>query len=530
MKPALFSSFKGYKLNDLCRDVMSGLLVAIIALPLSIALGIQSGGTLQQGIITAIVAGFCISAFGGCRVQIGGPTAAFVTIIVGYIGTIGFLGLYMATILAGIIMILLGVFKIGGLVKYIPYPIVVGFTSGIGVTLLFGQLADFTGIQMTAGLNIFGNSPEFLHSEFINKVANLSMNISSLNLMTLAIGMLTVAIMVILPAINKKIPAAFVALVVATLVNCLIGYLDTANVANVATIGSLYPNIKAEFVFPEWNAIPELDFTKLIMPAIVIAFLGSIESLLSATVADNLIGKKHDSNAELVGQGIANIASACCGGLPATGAIARTAANVQNGGKSPIAGITHSLVLLLMFFVLMPVVKFVPMASLAAVLIMVSINMANFKLFAKMTTFNKKDLAILLVTFCLTVYKDLVYGVIGGIAITFILMATDVFKKNVIEVNDLDTEKLVDGTKTKVIIPQSNLTFINYQKLLNLCEQEIENYSQIIVDMSNIKRCDVSSMEKFVKVERRLIKSGKTVNVINANDFVTHHLNKMRAI
>ena len=532
MKPAFFSSLKGYRLQNLATDIMSGILVAIIALPLSIALGIQSGATLQQGIVTAIVAGFFISFLGGSRVQIGGPTAAFVAIIVGYIGSIGLLGLHLATIMAGIIMIFMGLFKIGGLVKYIPYPIVIGFTSGIGVTLLVGQLKDFTGISSANNLDIFSGVPEIFHSEFIVKITNLGSNFLSISLPTLAIGILTIIIMIILPKINKKIPAAFMAIIITTCITCILGVFSSTNYG-IATIGSIYPDVKAEFILPKWSEIGNINFASLIMPSIVIAFLGSVESLLSATVADNLIGEKHNSNMELVGQGIANIASATLGGLPATGAIARTAANIQNGGRTPIAGMTHSIMLLIMFFALMPVLKFVPMASLSAVLIMVSINMANFKLFAKLATFNKTDLAILITTFVFTVYKDLVYGVLIGMAITLVLMAKDVFKKphvNVLE--DMCEEYLEYASegKSKIIIPDTNLNFINYNQIIKYCDNNLDEYANIIIDLKNIKKCDVSSTEKLVKMQKQLQKLGKKFDIINANPYILTQFDKMRKL
>lgn len=529
MKPALWSSFKGYSLSRLGKDLTSGVLVAIIALPLSIALGIQSGATLQQGIITAIIAGFIISAFGGSKVQIGGPTAAFVTIIVGYIASIGLLGLHMATVMAGIIMICLGLFKVGGLVKYIPYPIVIGFTSGIGVTLLIGQLADFGGIGLTSGLNIFGSVPEFFQSEFVNKIANLGSNMPTINFATLGIGVLTLAIMIILPKINKKIPGAFIALIVATAVTAIIGACVQGS-AGIATIGSMYPDVKAEFQLPDFASIGKLNFAKLIVPAITIAFLGSVESLLSATVADNLTNTKHNSNAELVGEGLANIASGLVGGLPATGAIARTSANIQNGGSTPIAGIIHALTLLLMFFVLMPVVKFIPMTALAAVLIVVSFNMANFRLFAKLARFNARDLIILLTTFALTIYKDLVYGVIGGLVVTFAIMSTDIFAKTKIAVIEESSDSGLEGMavpKFKIIKPNRNLTFINNVKLISYCNDNIDIYAKIIIDMDNINRVDVSSLDKIAKLERDLARNHKSLSIINAKSNISMQMTKM---
>ncbi len=531
MKLAILNSFKGYKASSLLKDLMSGVLVAIISLPLAIALGIQSGATLQQGIITAIVAGFIISALGGCKVQIGGPTGAFVSITLGYVASIGMLGLHVATIMAGVIMILLGLFHIGGLIKFIPFPIVVGFTTGIGVNLLVGQFSDFSGITLTDSFNLFGDSPQLFHSEFINKIGNLGSNFLSISLPTLAIGIATVLIMMVLPKISKKIPAAFAALIVTTCITLILGIYSETNFG-VATIGSIYPDIKPEIILPDWQGFSNLSFSKLLMPAVVIAFLGSIESLLSATVADNMTGDSHDSNAELFGQGIANISSGFCGGLPATGAIARTSANVQNGGTTPVAGMVHSLMLLLMFFVLMPALTFVPMASLGAVLIMIALHMSNFKLYGKLATFNKRDTTILVVTLFLTLYKDLVYGVIGGMIITFIIMSKDIFIKH-----DLD---IIEGVKVSdlhrntylntIITPSSNLTFMTGTKLIENLVKSASNCDCVILDLSKVKTIDVSSAEKIIKLEKKFANTTYNLQIINNNENATKQLEKMRKI
>ena len=532
MKLSIFNSFQGYKLPDLLRDIMSGILVAIIALPLSIAIGIQSGATLQQGIITAIIAGLLVSLFGGCRVQIGGPSGAFVAITAGYIASIGMLGLHVATIMAGIIMIFLGIFRIGALIKYMPYPIVIGFTTGLGLTLLLGQISDFTGIVTTADFNIFSSSSSIFYSDFINKLTNLSTNITSLNIATLCIGALTITLMVVLSKISKKIPSAFIAILVATGVTLILGiYSETS--FGVATIGSVYPNIQPEISLPDWQSFASLDLLKLIIPSFVIAFLASMESLLSATVSDNLTSSKHDSNAELFGQGIANITSSCLGGLPATGAIARTATNIQNGGTTPIAGITHSLVLLLMFFVLMPLLKFVPMACLGAVLVMVSIQMAKLKLCVSLTTFNVRDTVILLVTLFLTVYKDLIYGVIGGIVITLLIMCMDVFSHHDIytlegiQVSDIHNQ---EQTTIAVVSPTANLTFISGTKLVEHIERISITSKHIILDLCNVNRVDVSAVEKVAKLERNLLKNNIKFNIINDNKYISKQLQKMRKL
>ncbi len=534
MKLSIFNSFQGYKFPDFLRDIMSGVLVAIIALPLSIAIGIQSGegATLQQGLITAIIAGFMVSIFGGCRVQIGGPSGAFITITVGYIASIGMLGLHAATIMAGIIMILLGLFRIGALVKYMPYPIVIGFTTGLGITLLLGQIADVTGIVTTPNFDLFSGTPSIIFSDFVNKLANLGTNISTLNIATLCIGLLTIAVMVILSRISKKIPSAFIAIIIATCVTLILGIFSETSFG-VATIGTAYPNIKPEISIPNWGNISSINFAKLIIPAFVIAFLASMESLLSATVSDNLTSSKHDSNAELFGQGISNITCSFCGGLPATGAIARTATNIQNGGTTPIAGITHSIVLLLMFFVLMPLLKFIPMACLGAVLVMVSIQMAKFRLYFSLATFNKRDTIILIATLVLTVYKDLIYGVLGGLLITILIMSTDLFRKHDIEtlegmqVADVSDQ---DTTNSTIVTPNTNLTFISGTKLVESIEKSSKTCSHIILDLCKVKTVDVSSVEKITKLERNLLKNDIKIIIINHNDSVKLQLDKMRRL
>ncbi len=477
MKNAFISSMKGYNLQKFGKDLMSGLMVAIIALPLSIALGIQSGVTLQQGIITAIVAGFIVAVFGGSKHQIAGPTAAFVSIIVGYIADpeIGLLGLQMATIFAGLILIFMGLLKIGKLIRFVPYPIVIGFTTGIGITLLFGQLKDFLGLSVA------------INGTFVNKVGILATNFWNANLATLLVGILTLVVIVGLSKISKKIPAQFVGILVATIVTVILGAVDK-NAFGVATIGSTFGDIKAEIPFMDFGSIKDLNFAKLIVPAFVIAFLGSLESLLSCAVADGLAGENHDSNMELVGQGLANVVSPMFGGLPATGAIARTAANIKNGAQSPISGIVHSVVLLLMFFLLMPVVKFIPMTGLATVLIVVAVNMANFKLFFKMAFHNIADSLILISTCLLTVFFNLVIGVGAGFAVSLVCTIPQLFNKNKSEFGK--SEVTVAGC----------LHFINIEKFIKVLENAYGESTELVtINLENAKNIDLSAFDKLNK-------------------------------
>ncbi len=487
MRPELFRTLKTYDKRDLPKDLMAGLMVAIIALPLSIALGLQSGATLQQGILTAIVAGFCISAFGGSRYQIGGPTAAFVVIILGYLTDpdIGLAGLGLATVAAGVVLVILGFCRAGGLVRYIPYPIVIGFTAGIGVTLLVGQLRDLTGLTMPAGTG----------GSFVAKLGGIIQGLGTTNLWALAVGVTTVILIYLLPKLSKKLPAAFCAVIVATLATLA---LNTWADAGIATIGSTYGDVKAEFYTIDFSGLGGVSYGKLIVPALVIAFLCAIESLLSATVADGMTGAEHDPNQELVGQGVANIASALCGGLPATGAIARTAAGINNGAKSPLTGVFHALFLLVMYLVLMPVMTFIPLTGLAAILITVAIHMANFPLFVRLATFGVRDGVVLLATFLLTVFFDLTYGVIGGFILCCVLNLPGLFR-----LAKVGPDGTVRGK-------------VHFLSVVGLCEymtRQAGEGTAVELDLTDIDRMDVTAAERLGKLRRKLTAQGKDVKL-----------------
>ncbi|NLW12614.1 MAG: STAS domain-containing protein [Clostridiaceae bacterium] len=411
LKPKLLSIIKHrkneFRGGQLGKDIIAGIIVAIIALPLSIALAIASGVTPEKGLITAIIAGFFVSLLGGSRVQIGGPTGAFVIIIYGIIQKFGMSGLTLATIMAGILMIIFGLMKFGSVIKFIPYPITTGFTSGIAIVLFSTQIKDFFGLKMAE-----------VPSEFIDKWQAYFSVFNTTHLYTLGVGLLTLIIIVLWPKINKKIPGSLIALVVSTL---LVSLLELP----VETIGSRFGNIPNTFSLIDFRSI---DFSlesirQLAAPAFTIAFLASIESLLSAVVADGMIGSKHRSNMELVAQGVANIASSLFGGIPATGAIARTAANVKNGGRTPVAGIVHSLTILLIMLIFMPLAKLIPMTAMAAILIVISYNMSEWRSFKGLLKSTKSDMAILLVTFFMTVLFDLVFAIgIGMIVAMFFFM------------------------------------------------------------------------------------------------------------
>ncbi|CEN24769.1 sulfate transporter [[Clostridium] sordellii] len=405
MLPKLFKMINNNELTkeQVGKDIVSGIIVAIIALPLSIALAISSGVSPEKGLITAIFAGFVISFLGGSKVQIGGPTGAFVVIVYGVVKTYGVTGLITATTMAGIILVIMGLLRFGSLIKYVPQTITVGFTSGIAVTLLTTQLKDFFGLEIKE-----------VPAEFIGKIESYIHHISTFDIVSFLIGLACIFILVYWPKINKKIPASIIALILSTII---------VNIFNLPadTIGTRFTHISSAIPKPQ---IPHMDIQtiiSLIKPAMTIALLGAIESLLSCVVSDNMINDKHDSNMELVAQGLGNIASSIFGGIPATGAIARTAANVRSGGRSPIAGIVHAITLLLIMVILMPLAKLIPMTTLAAILIIVSYNMGEWKHFKELLSSDKSDVLVLIITFVFTVVFDLVFAIGVGMLVHYIL-------------------------------------------------------------------------------------------------------------
>lgn len=423
--PQLFISLKTYNKEKFVSDLMSGLIVGIVALPLALAFGIASGVTPEQGIITAIIAGFIISFLGGSRVQIGGPTGAFIVIVYGVVQTHGIKGLFIATIIAGVILILLGVFKLGKIIKFIPYPIIVGFTSGIAVTIFTTQIADIFGLS-------FGG--EKVPGDFIGKWIMYFKHFDTINWWNTIISIASIFIIVITPRIIKKIPGSLMAIIIITIAVYLLKTYAGINV--IDTIGDRF-RINAEI--PD-AAIPDINMaaiTDLLPVAITIALLGAIESLLSATVADGVIGgEKHNSNTELIAQGVANIITPLFGGIPATGAIARTMTNINNGGRTPIAGIIHAIVLLLILLLLMPLAQYIPMACLAGVLVIVAYNMSEWRTFKALLKNQKSDVAVLLITFFLTVIFDLTIAIEVGL-----LLAVVLFLKRINEVTHVSVIK-----------------------------------------------------------------------------------------
>ena len=417
-KPKLVSAIRNYNKQTFMADLMAGLIVGIVALPLAIAFGIASGVSPEKGIITAIVAGFAISALGGSKVQIGGPTGAFIVIVAGIINQYGIQGLTIATLMAGVFLIGFGLLRLGTIIKYIPYPIIVGFTSGIAVTIFTTQVKDLLGMQMDA-----------VPSDFIEKWIAYFQNLTHIDPWSAGVGLVSVAIIASAPKFSKRIPGSLIAIIVMTVVVLLLK--QYAGVTSIETIGDRF-SISSQL--PD-AVVPELSWETvkgLVAPALTIAILGAIESLLSATVADGVIGDHHNSNTELIGQGVANIVSPIFGGIPATGAIARTMTNINNGGRTPIAGIVHAVVLLLIFLFLMPLAQYIPMACLAGVLVVVSYGMSGWRSFTALMRNPKSDITVLLLTFFLTIIFDLTVAIEVGIVCACLL-----FMKRMSETTDV---------------------------------------------------------------------------------------------
>lgn len=445
-KPKLYTTLQNYSKAMFMQDLMAGVIVGIVALPLAIAFGIASGVSPEKGIITAIIAGFLISLLGGSKVQIGGPTGAFIVIIYGIIQQYGETGLIVATLIAGVLLVLLGVFKLGAVIKFIPYPIIVGFTSGIAVTIFTTQIADVFGLT-------FGD--EKVPGDFIGKWMLYFRHFDTINWWNTAISILSIIIIAITPRFSKKIPGSLVAIILVTVGVYLLKMYG--GITCIDTIGDRF-SIKSELpdaVVPDlnWEAI-----RNLFPVAVTIAVLGAIESLLSAAVADGMISDKHDSNTELIAQGVANIVTPLFGGIPATGAIARTMANINNGGKTPVAGIVHAVVLLLILLFLMPLAQYIPMGCLAGVLVIVSYNMSGWRTFKALMKNPKSDVTVLLITFFLTIIFDLTIAIEFGLVIACVLFMRRVMETTEISViqNEIDPSKETDMALAEehLIIPE----------------------------------------------------------------------------
>ena len=429
IRPMLFTTLKKYSGAQLMSDVVAGIIVAIIALPLSIALALASGVGPEQGIYTAIAAGFVISFLGGSQVQIAGPTAAFATIVAGIVARSGVEGLAVATIMAGIILVIMGFCQLGSLIKFIPFTITTGFTSGIAVTIVIGQLKDFFGVTYPAGMETI---------ETMQKLKAFAAGFGTMNVHALIVGLVCLAILIVMPKITEKIPGSLVAVLVGIV---MVKFLPL----QVNTIGDLYSVSNA---LPAFH-MPAFSYDVIqgsLSDAFTIAILAAIESLLSCVVADGMIGGKHRSNTELVAQGAGNIVSALFGGIPATGAIARTAANIKNGGRTPVAGMVHAGVLLLILVILMPYASWIPMPTIAAILFMVAYNMCQWRTFARLAkTAPKSDIAVLVITFFLTVVFDLVVAIEVGMVLSCLLfmkrMSDEMGVRSWLHVEEVEEQK-----------------------------------------------------------------------------------------
>ena len=505
IKPNIFTTLKNYKGEQFVKDIISGIIVAIIAMPLSIALAIASGVNPEQGLYTAVIAGFFISFLGGSSVQIGGPTAAFVIIIYGIVAEYGVAGLTVATIMAGLMLIAMGALRLGDFIKFIPKTITLGFTFGIAVSIVAGQIKDFFGLQMTS-----------VPAEFIEKLLALGKNFHTFSLPTVMVGALALLIQIFWHKVSKKIPGSLIAIIVTTAI-VKFGNLE------VKTIGDLY-TIKAglpEFTLPQ--VTPDL-ISQMISPAFTIAILAAIESLLSCVVSDGMTGSHHNPNAELIGQGVGNIMSALFGGIPATGAIARTAANVKNGGRTPVAGMVHALTLLLILVFLMPYASLIPMSCLAAILIMVGYNMSGWKTVVHIIkTAPKSDIAVLLITLFLTVLFDLVLAIKFGM-----ILAAFLFLKRMSDIANIRQwvdKSEADGERGELKSVPSNalvyeifgaLFFGAVSDLFEIAHEEGKNV--LILRMRNVPAMDISGLEALEEVLEFCKKRGMILILSHVNE------------
>ena len=516
LKPMLFSNMKNYSAKKLVTDLVAGLIVAIIALPLSIALAIASGVGPEQGLYTAIVAGFIISFLGGSRVQIAGPTAAFATIVAGIVAKSGMGGLALATVLAGAILILMGFLRLGSLIKFIPYTITTGFTAGIAVTIVIGQIKDFTGISFPAGTKTI---------ETMDKLKAIGSNISGINWQAVLVGCVCLAVLIIWPFVTEKIPGSLIAVFVG------IGMVKIFNM-DVNTIEDLYTisNKLPSFTLPEFT----LSGIGAVLPdAFTIAILAAIESLLSCVVADGMINSHHRSNMELIAQGAGNIGSALFGGIPATGAIARTAANVKNGGRTPIAGITHSIVLVLVLVLLMPYAGLIPMPTIAAILFMVAYNMCQWRTFVHLCkTAPKSDIIVLVITFVLTVIFDLVVAIEAGMLIAVVLFMKRMSDESAVSSwKYYDPDEDPDGPELKQVPKHVRVYEISGPMFFGdadrLASVDFKDYTRvIIIRMRGVPALDATAMHAMEQLYDRCAQKNIKLVFSHVNEQPFHTMEK----
>ena len=502
-KPKLFTTLKDYTKKQFFQDVNAGIIVAIIALPLSIALAISSGVSPEKGLHTAIIAGFLISFLGGSRVQIGGPTGAFMVIVYGIVMEFGIEGLMISTIMAGIMMMAMGFLRLGSIIKFIPFPIITGFTSGIAVVIFSSQMKDFLGLSLKK-----------VPVDFLDQWTLYLQQINQTHLTTLFIGLLALVIIILWPRWNQKVPGALIALITTSV---LVMWLDLP----VATIGTQFGALSSSLPKLQPIHVNSETIRLLIQPALTIAILGSVESLLSAVVSDAMIGGKHRSNTELIAQGIANIASGLFGGIPATGAIARTVANIKNGGRTPIAGMVHAITLLFILVLFMPLAQMVPLASLSAILMVVAYNMSEWRQFLSIFRSTKSDVIILLTTFLLTILVDLVVAIEIGMILAAFLFMKRMSEVSHVQVTDLDAaEQISDEDDAAFVQERSEITGSSYIQVYEIngpfffgaADKFISAFAQVnhqtdvlILRMRNVPSMDGTALNSF----RHMMKMAK---------------------
>lgn len=514
-KPEILNTLKKYSSKTFLNDLTAGIIVGIVALPLAIAFAIASGVEPERGLFTAIIAGFFISLLGGSRVQIGGPTGAFAVIVYGVVAKYGYSGLAAATVMAGILLIMLGAFKMGGLVKFIPYTIVTGFTAGIAVTIATGQIGDFLGLSISVFPEGFSKMP----GNFVGKIETYAMNITHINYYSLIMASVCLALIFIWPHFCKKIPGSLIVIILATAANIL---LKKYTGLETDTIGSRYGSIASTLPSPLLPQFSVETITALFPTSISIAVLAAIESLLSAVVADGMTGTKHDSDTELIAQGIANIASPIFGGIPATGAIARTATNIKNGGKTPVAGIIHAITLLLIMLILGKYAVYIPMAALSAVLINVSWNMAGFPAVKALLKGQKSDIFVLAATFLITIFIDLTVAIEFGLG-----FAAFFFIKKMIDVSEVQNKRdsIAGGIsgneflEENIEIPESAvvyeidgpLFFGTVRKFEFAIERAGANAKVLILRMQNMIYIDAGGIRALEQAKAACDKNGITI-------------------
>lgn len=532
-QPKLFQTLKNYTKERLLQDVLAGWIVGVVAIPLAIAFGIASGVGPTEGLITAIIAGFLISAFGGSKVQIGGPTGAFIVIIYGVIQQHGVTGLLIATIMAGALLVLMGLFKMGNVIKFVPYPVVIGFTAGIALTIFSTQMND-----------LFGMNLQNVPADFLQKWLYYFQNLKAINWWAFAIGIISLLVLIFLPRLSKKIPGSLVVIVFMTFIVWILR--KYAGIDSIKTIGDLYtiPNGIPAPQLPSLELAEGQTLFQLIQDlfpaAFTIAILGAIESLLSAMVADGVIGDQHNSNTELIAQGIANIAVPFFGGIPATGAIARTMTNIDNGGRTPVAGIAHALVLLLVLLFFGPLVGMIPMACLASILIMVSYNMSGWRSVLWLAKNPKSDFLVMLVTFVLTVLFDLTIAIEVGLLLAVVLFLKRTNEATVIRSfsNELDPnansdiyghdlEKLKIPRYTEVYEIDGPYFFGIANKFDDISRQLNHTSQKVrIIRMRKVSFIDSTGIHNLNQLYLRLQRSGIILVLSGVNEQVFHALDR----